>query len=452
MFPIETFGSQIALIDGDCGECYTYSKLSSWQKQLAELLSGPKSLFFLFCENRPEDLLVYITAMNLGHVVCLLDARLHDPIKNELIQLYRPAYIADVKRKERAAYEFLPFPSLFIQKRSHPDRTPRLHPSLSLLLTTSGTTGSPKLIRLSQENVLSNAKSIMQYLNIESHEKAIASLPMHYSYGLSVIHTHLLAGASIVLTQRSVLQREFWEIIQKYGCTSFAGVPYTYSMLDRIGFDSGNFPQLKTMTQAGGHLEKRLVEKFHAMLTATGGKFFVMYGQTEATARIAYVPPEMLPAKSEAIGIAIPHGRLTIHEGELIYEGPNVMLGYAEGPEDLAQGDLLHGVLHTGDLGYCDEEAIFYVTGRLKRISKVYGYRINLDEIEKMLRPYGQVAVVSDDNKIYLYFEEKNKIPWEPCIQFLSEALKLHYSTFECKTIEQFPRTTSGKIDYKRLK
>lgn len=462
IFPLEHFDTKIAFMDGDTGEQFTYARCAGLQKQFK--IFSSKSLIFLFCQNKPEDLIAYLAALNQGQAVCLLDARLDTHIKNDLMALYQPGYVIEAGANEPPGYHLVPSPlaALTIMAIDKPDASPKLHEDLALLLSTSGTTGSPKMIRLSKKNVISNAQSIIRYLKIDASEKAIASLPMHYSYGLSVIHTHLLSGATIVLTQRSVLQSDFWKIMQQQECTSFAGVPYTYAMLDRIGFDKIELPALKTMTQAGGHLEKALVEKFHALMAGKKGKFFVMYGQTEATARIAYLPPERLPAKAGAIGIPIPNGILKIYDekkeifssrelGELVYEGPNVMLGYAEGPEDLAQGDCLHGVLHTGDLGYFDEDHLFYVKGRMKRISKVYGYRINLDEIETLLRPFGQVAALSDDEKIFLYFEGGNKDLFDACVQMLSETLKLHYSTFECRSIERLPLKASGKIDYHRL-
>jgi acyl-CoA synthetase (AMP-forming)/AMP-acid ligase II len=464
LFPLEKFGSQIALIDGDSGRSISYQELARIQKDFNESLLDQKTLIFLFSQNSLEDLFAYVSAMNQGHVVCLLDFHLDPKIKLELIQLYHPGYVMENSEEAWSGYHRIesPVSPFNIWKIDNLDLVPKLDSQLSLLLSTSGTTGSPKMIRLSRQNIISNADAIIDYLKIGPAEKAIASLPIHYSYGLSVIHTHLMAGATLVLTQKSVLQAEFWEVMKKYGCTSFAGVPYTYRMLDRIGFESLDLPSLKTMTQAGGHLEKKLVEKFHSQISAKKGKFFVMYGQTEATARIAYLPPEMLPAKSNAIGKAIPKGMLKLYQGieeiqtpgrsgELVYFGANVMMGYAEKPEDLVQGDLLKGILHTGDLAYFDAEGIFYITGRLKRISKVYGLRLNLDEIEEMVSPFGHAVAVSDDNKIYLYFEEGSKKLFEKCVQFLADALKLHYTTFECRLIKRFPLTASGKIDYKQL-
>ncbi len=450
LFPIEDFGSNCAFIDGDTGRRLSYADLGLLQKQLSERWVE-RSLIFLFCQNTLEEVAAYVAALNLAHVVCLLDARLSPELKQHAISLYQPRYILQSGSEAWPKYRQIdsPLATLSLWQASRPQ--PELHPELTLLLSTSGTTGSPKMIRLSPANLRSNALAIIDYLGIDAHEKAIASLPMHYSYGLSVINSHIFAGATLVLTQQSMTQAGFWAVMRQQGCTSFAGVPYTYQLLDRLGFERMELPQLKTMTQAGGHLDPALALHFWRVMQAKGGRFFVMYGQTEATARIAYLPPDLLPSKAGAIGRPIPGGSLAIVEGELIYRGPNVMLGYAETADDLAKGDEMQGVLATGDLGVCDSDGIFYVTGRVKRISKIYGYRINLDEIEHALRPIAVVAVTSDDIHIFLYFEEGDDALFGKCIHYLSEKYKLHPTTFIARNVKSLPRTPSGKIDYQKL-
>lgn len=446
LFPIELFNERIAFIDGDSGQSITYQQLSLRCTEIQAFLGEQKALVFIFCRNRLDEIVAYIGALQAGHVVCLLDERMPTEFKQALIRRYRPSYIYD--------------------GHMHTMPTPRqptiLHPQLQLLLTTSGTTGNPKLIRLSKKNLLSNAAAIIEYLGLSQQSRAIASLPIHYSYGLSVLHTHLLAGASIVLTQSSPAQNAFWQIFNRHQCSSLAGVPYTYTILERIGFEKLDLPSLCQLTVAGGKLQPDLVVKYHQFMQSKAGLFFVMYGQTEATARIAYVPPKYLPEKAYAIGVALPHGRLQIYEdgreietpyqvGELVYQGENVMLGYATDVHDLAKGDEMHGVLRTGDLGYFDQDHIFYIKGRIKRISKVYGLRINLDDIEQALSIYAAVAATSLDNEICLYIENGNADLFETCTVHLAHLYHLHPSTFRCVALQQLPRTLSGKIDYQQL-
>ncbi len=464
VFPLIQYGSNPAIIDGDRFQIFSYEHLNEYSNRITETLTPvPRALVFLFCQNQLDEAAAYASLINSPHVVCLLDGRLSTDLKNRLIALYQPNFImqCNSERWENYAEINNPFPILKVLKKRKSSPI-ALHPDLKLLLSTSGTTGSPKMIRLSVKNILSNAQSIISYLGIRDTDKAIASLPLHYSYGLSILHTHLFAGGAIVLTQYNVMQQPFWDVVQQQHCTSFAGVPYMYEMLEKIHFGQLSLPLLKTMTQAGGHLDKALVIKFSQIMKAKQGKFFVMYGQTEATARIAYLPPHLLPAKAGAIGIAIPEGQLCVMEGEvrklqpgsigeLVYFGPNVMMGYAEGVEDLSKGDLLTGMLRTEDQGYFDADGIFYVTGRKKRISKVYGSRINLDEVELLLKPIGNAAVVSDDQRIYFFIENGNNEQLKAGIDILSNKLKLHPSTFKGTKILKFPLTASGKIDYVRL-
>ena len=187
-----------------------------------------------------------------------------------------------------------------------------LYKDLGLLLTTSGSTGSPKLVRLSYENVKANAESIAEYLSIDENERPITSLPMYYSYGISVINSHYIKDATLLLTDHPVIQKLFWMFAQDEKATSIAGVPFTYEMLRRLRIFKMDLPYLKTMTQAGGKLNAKLAKEYIENAQATGKRFFVMYGQTEATARMSYLPLDKALEKYASIGIAIPGGRFAI--------------------------------------------------------------------------------------------------------------------------------------------
>lgn len=466
VFRLNLYGESLALIDGDNNKTLSYCQLDDLCKKMSSSLEFNRGLIFLFCQNDIEDIIAYLGSLNAGHVVCLLDSRMNAAFQEQLIQIYRPHFIIGHRELTHAMYQkaFLPHMSLHAYQLNDLQLGPVLHPELQLLLTTSGTTGNPKLIRLSSTNIISNTRSIVQYLNITSSEIAIASLPFHYSYGLSVLHTHLYAGACIVLTQSSIAQAAFWDVVTKYNCTSLAGVPYTYKVIERIGLDKLIPPSLTTLTQAGGHLEAALVLKYHTLMQQKRGHFFVMYGQTEATARIAYLDPKFLPEKAGAIGQPIPGGRLEVYEqeqkivtpkieGELVYKGPNVMLGYASTMQDLIKGDELQGVLRTGDIGYFDDEGLFFISGRLKRISKIYGLRINLDDVEHELMAYGvnMAAVTTTEANIIVTLEEADKQKYPECIEYLAKTYSLHPSTFICRFVPELPRTLSGKIDYQQL-
>lgn len=429
----------IALIDGDKEQIVTYGELEKEVAEYKKQFRKEKSLIFCLCQNNIATIAAYLAILESDHACLLLDKNTPQDMIEKLIDLYNPHYVID--------------PGKEIIYRNKTDE-PHLHPDLKLLMSTSGTTASPKLIRLSLRNIESNAKAIAKYLKIDQQERAIASLPMHYSYGLSVINSHLLKGASIVLTDSSIVQAPFWKIFNKHECTSFAGVPYTYQILDRLRFEKFDLPTLKTMTQAGGRLDKPLIEKFWQYMNKNGGKFFVMYGQTEASARISYLDPKFLPQKLGSIGKALDGGELKIDEksGELIYHGDNVMLGYAENKSDLAMGDELNGVLKTGDLGYIDDDGFFFLTGRLKRISKVYGLRINLDEMEEHLHNFSPLALTGSDERIFIHLEKTHSEKFPKCIEELAIRYKLHKNTFELVEIDKLPRSASGKIEYSKLK
>ncbi len=337
-----------------------------------------------------------------------------------------------------------------------------LHPDLALLLSTSGSTGSPRFVRLTHRNLEANAESISQVLDIGSADCAISSLPIHYSYGLSVITTHLLRGASIALTGQGLLEPGFWETFRTAECTSLAAVPYLYQILNRLDPDRLNVPSLNTLTQAGGRMDPALIAKFSGWITRRAGRFFVMYGQTEATARISILPCDALPDKMGSVGKPIPGGQAFIRvedettvepnrPGELVYQGPNVMMGYAGSRNDLALGDELHGVLGTGDIARIDQDGYLFITGRAKRDAKVFGLRINLDEVESMLRVHGPVAVIGKDEKLCIYCEHGDEQAFELYRRELAVRLRIHHSAFAFVRLESLPVTGNGKIDYQKL-
>jgi len=460
----KSYNNNTALIETESGLSLSYEELDKSTDEIAEcLLSDNKKLIFLFTKNTIESLQAYLSSLKSTDAVLLLDSKLNEEIRNNLIDTYQPEVILCDDRNEIEGYERKKISTLekcFLRK----EKTGiKIHPSLKVLLSTSGTTGSPKLVRLSAENIQSNAESIAQYLNIDETEKPITTLPFNYSYGLSVINSHLLKGAAIVLTEKTVFFKDFWNDFKKFQCTSFAGVPYTYQMLKRTGFDKIDLPSLKTFTQAGGKLNEEMIKFFSEYAERNNKRFFVMYGQTEATARISYVPYEKLKDKIGSIGIAIPGGRLSIfsdgteitqphQSGEIVYEGKNVMLGYAESFNDLSKGDELNGKLFTGDLGYKDEDGFFYVTGRMKRFIKMFGLRINLDEVQKMIENTFRipVACTGEDDALKVLIHSSDELEAK-VKQKICETYKLNPTTVTVKQTDIIPTKSSGKYDYEKI-
>lgn len=333
-----------------------------------------------------------------------------------------------------------------------------LHPDLALLLSTSGTTGSPKLVRLSRDNVASNAAAIADYLALTPADRAITALPLHYCYGLSVLHSHLVAGASVVLTGLSVVDECFWDLFTRTGVTSLAGVPHTFDLLATSGFEARDLPSLRQVTQAGGRLDPDAVRRWSRFGRSRGWDLVVMYGATEATARMAWLPPHLADAHPAAIGVAIPGGHLRIDEavddrpgiGELVYSGPNVMLGYAEGPADLALPRTT-SELRTGDLARV-RDGLVEVVGRRNRYGKVFGLRIDLDSVEGHLRAEvnGHARVVATDHAVHAFLTTGRGSAAARALVTSHCGVPPH--AVVVTVVPQLPHTTSGKPDYAALR
>ncbi len=335
------------------------------------------------------------------------------------------------------------------------DSAHRLHPDLAVLLSTSGSTGGARLVRLAAAAVDANARTIAAYLDIDGDERGLASLPLHYSYGLSVLNSHLAAGAAVVLSGRSLVDPELWALARASGATSLAGVPHSYELLETIGFRDDPPPALRTLTQAGGRLAPALARTYHAWAAATGRRFVVMYGQTEATARIACASPADLAAHPGCIGRAVPGGSLELRPvadqprgtGELVYRGPNVMMGYASGRDDLARGAEVEA-LATGDLAVEAAPGVFRIVGRLARFAKIAGLRIGFDDVEAMLGEHGIVARVTGDDGLVAVAVTADA---ERAAALIAARTALPAGSVAVVTISDWPRLTSGKTDYAAL-
>jgi len=452
---IQQPGEGLAAIDVRSGRQWSYDELqrdvAGFQAALPRL--GRKSLGLLITQNRYECLVAYLGALNGRCAVILLDSTLNPQLLRDFIEAYRPDWIFSAQPAfELSGYGMSAAGGAGLLERKE-QKDLELHANLALLLSTSGSTGSPKLVRLTLSNLAANAASIAQYLQLTAQERPITSLPMSYSYGLSVLNSHLQVGATIALTEDGVIRREFWDAIDRYGCTSFAGVPYTYQMLLQTGLLNKKGSSLQMLTQAGGRLEEGHIQQMYELALQRNWKFYVMYGQTEATARISYVPFEQLGEKIGAVGRAIPGGSLSVDEetGELLYRGPNVMLGYAECRQDLTKGDELHGLLRTGDLAKQDSDGFFYITGRLKRFLKLFGKRFNLDEVEKILSRQLAAAVACYGRDDLLMAAVEGCENPEPVSLVVCDTFGLPRTAVKVLAMKELPRTLNGKLDYQRL-
>ncbi len=418
IFDIDKYGSRLAIIADD-GRRLTYAELGELVATRAKSLQRGV-LQFCLCKNTIESVVEYLACLEAGAPVVMLDATKDAETIENLRQIYKPGIT-------------------------------KCHPDMAVCLTTSGSTGSPKLVRLTLRNIIANAEAIAEYLRINADERPITMLPLYYSYGLSIINSHLLKGATILLTDKSYAQREFWNFLRENEATSMSGVPYTWEMLRRLRFMRMDLPSVRTMTQAGGKLNAEIALEYIRWAKSVGKQFIVMYGQTEATARMSYLPWGNAEEKYASIGVAIPRGQFSLAEdGELIYRGENVSLGYAECAEDLMKGDENHGVLHTGDMARVDEDGFYYITGRKKRFVKVWGNRCNLDQVEQLVKPITTTCACAGVDDHITVFVTKEGLEKE-IKDLLAAKTGLNPIAFAVKVIEAIPVKDSGKIDYQLL-
>jgi acyl-coenzyme A synthetase/AMP-(fatty) acid ligase len=419
-------------------------RINTWELRLR----GAKSLVFLFIANNIDGVAALLGGWKAKHAVALLDPNLSIAMRNELLAIYRPDFVVAANGDE-----------LVVERC---ERGSDIHPGLALLLSTSGSTGSPKFVRLTAQNIASNAKAIAEVLDIRPNEVGCCHLPLHYSYGLSVLLSHLSRGASLLLTEKGFTDKAFWPLLREAEVAHLPGVPFHFQIMQRLRYDRLNLPALRVLTQAGGALDLGSRREAHAFMEAKGGRFHIMYGQTEAAPRITTLSHADFVDAPYSVGTALPGGRLEIidddgnvvpmgDEGRVIYYGPNVMWGYAETRRDLACVDVLNGRLDTGDIGTLDEAGRLTISGRTKRFGKVYGLRVNLDEIERFITSQGQLAGVIQKNEVIHIMLSNSSGADEDLIASLINRYAIPRTAYKISHIDEIPHTERGKIDYHAL-
>ncbi|WP_267414882.1 MULTISPECIES: AMP-binding protein [unclassified Sphingomonas] len=435
---LEQFGDRPALID-HTGTTIDYATLAALADG-AGFGDHLRGLVLMEMSNDAPSLIAYLGALRAGHAVILTNAGKADAL-TALADRYRP----DLQWRTDGG----------IVRQATASIQP-LHDELAIMLSTSGSTGSAKLVKLSAGAVEANARSIADYLGIVADDRAITSLPPAYSYGLSVINSHLASGAAIILTDLSVSEPGFAQLMARERATSMAGVPYTYELIEASGLLEALPASMRTLTQAGGRLAPERIERVRLAAERQGVRFFVMYGQTEATARMAYVPPEQLARFPDCIGQPIPGGRFelcdpdsgapTEQAGELVYHGANIMMGYAESRDDLRHGSQLDRLV-TGDLAELAAPGIYRITGRKSRFLKIFGLRLALDEIEhEALRRGWTAAATGDDTRVVVAVAGDGD--HEALALGLAKRFGLPASRLVTVPFAAIPRLANGKVDF----
>jgi acyl-CoA synthetase (AMP-forming)/AMP-acid ligase II len=347
---------------------------------------------------------------------------------------------------------------------------PTQEQELAMICYTSGTTGSPKGVMLTHRNLVANADSIVKYLHLTSDDKMMVVLPFYYSYGNSLLTTHAKVGGTLHIGRNFIYPNTVLELMVREGVTGFAGVPSTFAiLLNRSAIRKYAFPTLRYLTQAGGAMSPRSAEELHRILPGTD--IFIMYGQTEASARLTYLDPSDLHRKAGSAGKPIPGVRITIRGensrpcgprevGEIVAEGENIMKGYWGDPEGTAR-ILRNDGLHTGDLAWKDEEGYIYIVGRQSEIIKSGGHRIGAKEIEEAileLPMVDEVAVVGEEDEIlgesitaYIVPKERSAIDPQAIRRCCRERLPIYMVPRKVIFMGEFPKTISGKIKKNEL-
>jgi acyl-CoA synthetase (AMP-forming)/AMP-acid ligase II len=440
----------------------TYGELAESVGEFERALRHDGKALVLCAGDRDlPTLLAYIAALRLGHAVAFL------PASNEILSAYQPEFVVPAPGSGTGLADlgYCPAAELvvgtMIFRRKHGQPTGEIYTDTALLLATSGSTGSPKTVRLSCSGLADNTAAVIRALGITAAERAPTTLPITHAYGLSVLNTHLLAGAGVVLGDRSPLSLAAWDHLVRSGATSFAAVPTTYAAFGPAHVSLLGHSKIRTMTQSGARLGDDLTMRLARIMDQRDGRFFVMYGQTEATSRIARLDPADLPRRLGSVGTAVPGGTITIRpapvharavpgEGAVHYCGPGVMLGYATSRGDLCRGAEVD-VLDTGDLGYLSE-GYLYLTGRTKRIVKVLGVRMSLDDLERMVeRPGHPAAVICGTNDVVHLVGAGDAAVHEQQRRQLVESLGVPSRHVVFRHVDRLPRTHGGKVDYRTL-
>ncbi len=448
-FLVDADDRRPALMDDTSIAWLSYGDLKILARQWRDQLAGPKGLVFLFVHNDIDSVAALLGGHAAGHAVALFDPAMSTELRSRLVRLYSPDWIVDAQAAPQI------------------ERTvgcsSSLHAGVAVLLSTSGSTGSPKLVRLTTDNLSRNAHAIGEALNIGEDDVACGHLPLHYSFGLSVITSHLLRGARIRITALGFMDRAFWPAMREAEISHLPGVPFHFNILQKLGYRRLNIPSLKSLAQAGGFLNVEARREAHTFMESSGGRFYVMYGQTEAAPRMTTLTHEAFSQAPGSVGTPLPGCHVSIKDadaqghGEVVFDGPNVMMGYAECRDDLTRGDDLCGQLVTGDIGYLDDGGRLTLTGRSKRFGKIYGLRVNLDEIEAFANEITEVAVTQIDDSLIVHMIElesptNTNEKWQMLLESLKRRYTLPAASYQVEYIVSMPFTERGKIDYAKLR
>jgi len=432
---------------------------------LGRLLRGvlpARSLMFLLTENNTGGIAWVMASLISGHVPLILNAHIDKTLLDSLIVTYDPGFVCRPEDMDISFGEEKISDKGYVLERTSASHC-EMNPALSHLLPTSGSTGSPKLVRHKYDNIEAAALNISTFFSLSAEDRPLMVLPLYYTMGLSMVFSHLRVGATILITNLKMTDPGFWRFLKEERATSFTGVPFSYEILDKMRFMRMKLPDLTLLTQGGGKMSKELNLKFVEYCRDNGKRWVATYGQSEGTARMAWLPEEYAISKLGSIGVAVPNGELSLRDtegneikespamGEMCYRGQNVTMGYARCREDLLLGDERNGFLPTGDIAYRDEDGFYFIKGRMGRFLKIFGNRIGLDECEHILKSTVtcECACTGTDDKLIVYLTDISQR--ENALAVLLRSIKLPANVIDVREIGSLPKNEAGKTLYAQL-
>ncbi|WP_413539644.1 AMP-binding protein [Aerococcus viridans] len=452
---------RIAIIDDF--RSITYGELIDEANSFASNFKK-SDLVFQIADNSIDSFVAHYGLVNNGIVSLILSHEINQDLLQNLVEIYSPNYIVTRNNESNIKYSNYEFTQIGNHTvYSLHNELININSQVEFLMSTSGSTGSPKLVKYKKGNLTTNAINVSKSFEWTENEVSLCSLPLNYTMGLNVINSQLVVGAKVVLTNHNVVSLEHWNLIDKYQITNFTGVPFSYEVMKKFRIFNKELPSLKTLCSGGGKLTSQLFKDIAEYTAKHGKRFISSFGTTETSARMMMLDPKLVFEKNQSIGKPINGGRAElitdngniINEadtpGELVYYGPNVTLGYATNKMELNLPDEFKGEYHTGDIAIRDNEGFYYIKGRLKRFIKITGNRIGLDEVENFVSSQFNipVAVTGEDENLQVFIEDEKLS--EEIRAYISEKIDISILSITVNIITNIPRNESGKIKYKDL-
>jgi acyl-coenzyme A synthetase/AMP-(fatty) acid ligase len=465
MWNFSRYKNKIALLNSNNEKIY-YKDLIIYSKNIAKKIRE-KTLTLILIDNSLTSAICYISLLNKKRPILILNQNISNKFLNNIIKKYEPenicipikSYLKKIYKNYKSNFKFREFE--FLKSKSKDSF--KVKHDIGILASTSGSTGSVKFVRQTYGNLKSNTLAIIKYLKLNETNTTITTLPLSYTFGMSIINTHLKVGSQILVTKKSLFEKKFWKVFKNNNINTIYGVPYTFEILDKLNFFSKNNFSLKLIAQAGGKISENLQNKIGNYSKKYNKKFFLMYGQAEATTRISYLPYKNVLKKIGSIGVPIDGGRISLINnnkivckknliGEIVYEGKNVCMSYTFGKLDINKSDEWSGKIFTGDLAKRDNDGYYFIVGRKKRFTKIYGINVNLDEVENLIKckfDTSDFAVISNGNKIIIYSTIKKLL--KKILIYIRKIVDLNINSFEIIFVKKIPKLSNGKNNYKLL-